>query len=170
MTLAYQADISTGQLPTPAPVRSAGRERRVHLRREATRIWAQVDGGWYRVHDLSLGGLMLDRPVDGPDVGGTIEGEIHSRAGPRLTQTSFRATVVRHDERDGRIGIAFDPMEAEQIDGLLQILSSMERAYVSALEADQRRELLQRRLRRLAVVAVVGAVVAGLGYGAWFMR
>lgn len=153
----------------PAAIPSAGRDRRVHHRREATRVWAQVDGGWYRVHDLSLGGLMLDLPVDGPGIGGAIEGEIHSRAGNRPTQTSFRATVVRFDEDERRIGIAFEPMEAEQIDGLLAILSSMERAYVSALEADQRREGLQRLLRRLAVVAIGAGTLVAAGYAAWMM-
>lgn len=133
-------------------------------------MWAQVDGGWYRVHDLSLGGLMLDMPVDGPDVGGAIEGEIHSRASDRPSQTSFRATVVRFDESDQRIGIAFEPMEAEQIDGLLAVLSSMERAYVSAREADLRRANMQRRLRRLAIATIVAAALVAAGSAAWFMR
>ena len=170
MTLAYQADISTSQLPVPATAPSGGRERRVHHRREATRVWAQVDGGWYRVHDLSLGGLMLDHPVDGPEVGGVIEGEIHSRATARPYQTSFRATVVRHDRHDSRIGIAFEPMEPEQIDGLLAILSSVERAYVTSREADQRRAELRRLLRRLAVAAAAGIVLVAAGYSVWFLR
>lgn len=113
---------------------------------------------------------MLDLPVDGPEVGGAIEGEIHSRATARAYQTSFRATVVRFDKHDRRIGIAFEPMEAEQIDGLLAILSSVERAYVNLREADQRRVELRRFVRRLVVAAVAGIALAAAGYAAWFMR
>lgn len=170
MTLAYQPEIPTASMLAPEAAQTAGRERRVHHRREAHRVWAQVDGGWYRVHDLSLGGLALDRPVDGPDVGGIIEGEIHSRAGRRQSHIGFRAEVVRADDRDDRIGVAFEPMEAEQIDGLLAILSSVERDYVAAREADQRREDMRRRLRRLAVGALMAAGLVAAGYAAWIMR
>ena len=154
----------------PAPAQSAGRDRRVHHRREAIKVWAQVDGGWYRVHDLSLGGLGLDRPVDRPGIGAPIEGEIHSRAGARSWKTTFCATVVRLDDGDARIGVAFAPMEPEQIDGLLAILSAVEREYVMGREAELRGASLRRRLRQLGVGTLIVAGTLAAGYAAWFMR
>lgn len=134
-------------------------------------MWAQVDGRCYRVHDLSLGGLGFDRPDEAPGIGTLIDGEIHSQAGDRPKQISFQATVVRVDERENRVGAAFTPMEAEQIDGLLAILSAVERDYATTLEAALHRAVLQRRRRRLAVAAIIITVGAGaFGYAAWFMR
>ena len=164
MALAYQADSPTDSLTPPASAEESGRDRRVHHRRDAIKVWAQVDGGWYKVHDLSLGGLRLDRPVDNPGQGEIIEGDIHSRAGNRARQTSFSATVVRVESD------AFAPMADEEIDGLLAILSAVEREFVAGREAEHRRQELRRALRRLAVgvLIVAGAVAAGLA--AWFMR
>ena len=167
MTHAQQGEAS--RPVGPAASGTTGRDRRVHHRRETNRVWAQVDGGWYTVHDLSLGGLALDRPVGSPDVGGTIEGEIHSRAADRNLRTSFEATIVRIDA-DDRIGVAFAPMAAEQIDGLLTILSAVERDFVQTREAALRREELRRRLRRLGVLGLGVAGAVGLGYAAWIMR
>lgn len=148
----------------------SSRERRVHHRREASRVWAQLDGGWYQVHDLSLGGLAIERPVDAPGIGGRIEGEIHSRAGNRPLQTGFSATVVRVDAREQRIGASFEPMEPEQIDRLLAIMSSVERDYVTALEADHRRVRLRRALRRLVIGTLAAACIVAAGFAAWFVR
>ncbi|WP_268245292.1 PilZ domain-containing protein [Thalassobaculum fulvum] len=170
MALAYQADSPTDHVAPPAPLADGGRERRVHHRREAVKVWAQVDGGWYKVHDLSLGGLRLDRPVDSPGEGGVIEGDIHSRAGNRARQAGFSATVVRVEDDGQRIGVAFAPMADEQIDGLLAILSAVEREFVSAREAELRREELRRALRRLGVGSLIAAGVVTAGFAAWFMR
>ncbi len=170
MTLAQDDESPSDGLTSTGAAGSTGRERRVHHRREASRVWAQVDGGWYKVHDVSLGGLRLERPVDGPDIGGVIEGEIHSRAGNRQKHLAFRASVVRVEQETSRIGVAFTPMEAEQIDGLLAILSAVERDYVAFREAEHRVAALRRRLRRLAVIGAVTAGAAAAGYAVWFMR
>lgn len=167
MTVAHSIDFS-GEPGSPAP--ASGRDRRVHHRREAGRVWAQVDGGWYKVLDLSLGGLRIERPVDSPGIGGVIEGEIHSRAAGLKRQSSFRATVVRVGGDDDGIGVAFAPLEAEQIDGLLAILSAMERDFVDSRHAIVRQQELQRSLRRLSYVALAAVIAVGLGYAAWFAR
>lgn len=170
MTLVYNETPPFRAMAPPAERPLSGRDRRVHHRREADLVWAQVDGGWYKIHDLSLGGLGLDRPVDDPGIGSVIDGEIHSRAAGRPLRCSFQATVVRLDNDGARIGVAFTPMDAEQIDGLLAIMSAVEREYVRLREAALRREDLRRRLRRLviAAAATIGAVAAG--YAAWVMR
>lgn len=170
MTLAYQVELPTDRLAMPVPARNAGRDRRVHHRREAIKVWAQVDGGWYRVHDLSLGGLGLERPVDRPGIGTRLEGEIHSRACSRNWKTSFSATVVRLDDGDSRVGVAFAPMEPEQIDGLLAILSAVEREYVMSREAELRSEALHRLLRQLGYGVLIAAGTVAAGYAAWLMR
>ena len=153
-----------------AQPRPSGRDRRVHNRRETTRVWAQVDGGWYTVHDLSLGGLALDRPVDDPDAGTRIDGEIHSRAAGRSLRTSFEATVVRVDSAENRIGVAFTPMAPEQIDGLLTILSAVERDFVETRESALRRQALRKRLRRLGWIALGVVAAIALGFAAWIVR
>ncbi len=129
-----------------------------------------MDGGWYTVHDLSLGGLALDRPVDNPDVGDRIDGDIHSRAADRSLRTSFEATIVRVDSAENRIGVAFTPMSPEQIDGLLTVLSAVERDFVETREAALRREALRKRLRRLGWIALSVVAAVGLGFAAWIMR
>lgn len=143
---------------TAATSAPSGRERRVHHRRAVVRVWAQIDDGWYKVHDLSLGGLAVDTPVDRPRIGSMIDGELHSRADDRHRQSTFRASVVRVDS--DRIGLAYEPMEPEQIDGLLSILSAVERDFVHAQVDILRREALRVRLRRLGYVAAILAVVA----------
>lgn len=170
MTLVYKESTPFRSLTVPAPRSAGGRDRRTHHRREVELVWAQVDDGWYKVYDLSLGGLGLDRPVDSPGIGVAIEGEIHSRAAGRALRCSFEATVVRIDDGGARIGVAFTPMDADQIDGLLAIMSAVEREYVRVREAALRREELRRRLRRfaLASAAVLGAVA--VGYAVWIMR
>jgi len=170
MALAYQADSPSDNVTPPASAEESGRDRRVHYRRDAVKVWAQVDGGWYKVHDLSLGGLRLDRPVDNPGQGETIEGDIHSRAGNRARQTSFSATVVRVESDATRIGVAFAPMADEEIDGLLAILSAVEREFVAGREAERRRQELRRTLRRLATGVLIVAGVGAAGFAAWFMR
>lgn len=170
MALAYQADSPTDNVTPPVSAEESGRDRRVHYRREAVKVWAQVDGGWYKVHDLSLGGLRLDRPVDNPGQGEVIEGDIHSRAGSRAHQTSFSATVVRVETDAKRIGVAFAPMEDEEIDGLLAILSAVEREFVASREAELRREQLQQALRRLGISALLLTGIAVAGFAVWFMR
>jgi len=136
----------------------SGRERRVHHRRAVVRVWAQIDGGWYKVHDLSLGGLAVDTPVDRPGIGSVIDGELHSRADDRQRQSTFRASVVRVES--DRIGLAYEPMEPEQIDGLLSILSAIERDFVHTRVDILRREALRVRLRRLGYLAAVLVAVA----------
>ena len=133
-------------------------------------MWAQVDGGWYKVHDLSLGGFGLDRPVERPDVGTVIDGEIHSRTGYRHLQSSFQATVVRVDEDDNRIGVAFAPLEPDQIDGLLAILSAVEREFIDAEEASLRSDALWRRMRRFGVTILVLGIAAAAGFAFWHLR
>lgn len=169
MTLAQNLDSAPDAFPAPSRRPSSGRDRRVHHRREVARVWAQIDGGWYPVHDLSLGGLSVDRPVEAPDVGNAVEGEIHSRAGGRQHRSTFQATVVRIDDDGSRIGAAFLPMEPEQIDGLLSILASVEREFVEAREAELRHEAFRRRLRRLGIAAAVAIVAVAAGYAAWMM-
>ena len=166
---AAEATPSSGRDRRAQP-RPSGRDRRVHHRRETTRVWAQVDGGWYTVHDLSLGGLALDRPVDNPDVGARIDGEIHSRAADRNLRTSFEATIVRVDSAENRIGGAFTPMSPEQIDGLLSVLSAVERDFVETRVAALRRAAQRKRLRRLGWIALGVVGIIGLGFAAWIMR
>ena len=170
MTLAHKEDhlLDPTMLKGSSP--TSGRERRVHHRREAGRVWAHVDGGWYKVHDLSLGGFGLDRPVERPDIGTLITGEIHSRAGNRNWHSSFEATVVRVDEDDNRIGVAFAPLGPDQIDGLLAILSAVEREFVDNEEAALRYAAFVRRLKRFGVAILFIATGVALGSAAWFMR
>lgn len=170
MTLAHRDDRLLVPIVAKGSESTNGRERRVHHRREAGRVWAQVDGGWYKVHDLSLGGFGLDRPVENPTVGTVIDGEIHSRAGDRSRSSGFQGTVVRVDLDEGRIGVAFAPLEPDQIDGLLAILSAIEREFVNTEEAALRHAALWRRLRRLgiAVLTIGTAVSACLIF--WFVR
>jgi len=170
MTLVYKDSPSFRAPALPAERPASGRDRRVHHRRDAELVWAQVDGGWYKVHDLSLGGLGLDRPVEAPGIGSVLGGEIHSRAAGRPLRCDFEATVVRLDDGGARIGVAFTPMEADQIDGLLAIMSAVERDYVQQRQAAQRGDALRHRLRRLAIVGAAVIVAIAAGYAAWVMR
>lgn len=170
MTLVYKLSSPLPSLGMPAQRPASGRDRRVHHRREVELVWAEVDGGWYKVHDLSLGGLALDRPVDAPGIGSVIAGELHSRAAGRLLRCGFRATVARLDDGGARIGAAFVPMDADQIDSLLSIMSAVEREYVRVRQAAAKRDQMRRRLRRLAVIVAGMAAAVAAGYAAWYLR
>lgn len=168
MSLAPSTAENDGAAPArraPAPATS-GRERRQHHRRETRRVWVEVNGGWYRVLDLSLGGLRIEAPVDDFQEGEAFFGELHSRALGRSDQTGFEATVTRVELDNGALGAYFAPMAPDQIDTLLAILSAVEREFVEDLEAEERQVAFRQRLRRMLVVGAILAAgtAAALAY------
>ena len=98
-----------------------------------------------------------------------IRGELCQSSGGTKVRMSLQAKVVRIDNGAGFVGAAFMPMEAEQIDALLNMLSAIERDYLASRDAEERRLAFYQTLRRVGIIG--GVTLAGLvgGYVLWTM-
>ncbi len=156
--------------PISASAKQGGRERRQHGRWKVTGAYVQVDGNRFPLIDISMGGFQMSG--DSRDVGGNriFEGTITWPDGGRNGTVDFKARAVRIEPDSEMIGVAFEPMEGEQIDQLLGMLSAIEAKWRYERERVERSGILRRRLRRLvASISIIG-IVGGLGWVAWVLK
>ncbi len=142
------------------------RDRRQHHRRSTHRSWVEVDGEAYWVVDISLGGLRFEAPHDHEHMGAEIAGVLVYQDDRSMTRMPFRAEVVRVDPSGGTVGATFRNLPDAQIDDLLVILSSVERAFNEARSLQQReqdrRERIAKLTKWLAILTLLGmAGIAG---------
>lgn len=144
----------------------AGRDRRQHHLRSTHRSWVEVDGQAYWILDISLGGLRFEAPHDQQHLGAEIAGVLVYQDDRTMTRMPFRADVVRVDPKTGTVGASFRRLEDTQIDDLLVILSSVERAFNEGrslqLREQERRERLAKLTKWLSILTLLGMVgIAG---------
>lgn len=121
------------------------------------------------MHNLSLGGLSIQPPAAYRAVGQLLQGYLcHASSGVKL-RSPLLATIVRIDDESDFVGAAFAPMEAEQIDAVLSMLSAIERDYLASRDAEERRLQFRKTLRRIAIIG--GVFLAGVvgGFVLWTM-
>lgn len=120
--------------------------------------------------DISMGGFQMsdeNRTVSGV---GIFEGTIVWPDGGRHGTVDFKARAVRVEPDSEMIGAAFEPMEGEQIDQLLGMLSTIEGKWRAERERADRAGARRRILRRLvASISIIG-IVGGLGWVVWILE
>jgi hypothetical protein len=152
------------------PAKKGGRERRQHGRWKVTDGYVKVGNIRFSLIDISLGGFQMsgdNRTVRGV---GIFEGSIIWPDGGRHGTVDFKARAVRVEQDSEMIGAAFEPMEGEQIDQLLAMLSTVEGKWRAERERAERAETRRRMLRRLvASISIIG-IVGGLGWVVWILE
>jgi hypothetical protein len=154
----------------PPPAKKGGRERRQHGRLKVTGGYVTVGNIRFSLVDISMGGFQMggdNRRVNGTDI---FEGTIIWPDGGRHGTVNFKARAVRVESDSELIGAAFEPMEGEQIDQLLGMLSAIEGKWRAERERAERAETRRRMLRRLvASISIIG-IVGGLGWVVWVLE
>jgi len=161
------AGLETGGRGELQPQGNAGRDRREHHRRSTRRSWIEIAGQSCWVHDISLGGMRFETPAEPHHLEEPIAGELVYQDDRTMARLPFRARIVRIEHDGQLVGAAFEPFDDEQIDALLVILSSIERAFAEAREMEmrqERRRLLLARLTRWLSIGTILALFALIGY------
>lgn len=156
--------------PAPAPAKKGGRERRQHGRWKVTGGYVKVGNIRFSLVDISMGGFQMRGDNRSVGEAGIFEGSIVWPDGGRHGQIDFKARAVRVEPDSEMIGAAFEPMDGEQIDQLLGMLSAAEAKWRNERERAERAEIMRRRLRRLvASVSIIG-IMGGLGWVVWVLE
>ncbi len=156
--------------PDMPPAKKGGRERRQHGRWKVTGAYVQVGEDRFPLVDISMGGFQMRGDNHGAFGAGVFTGSIIWPDGGRNGTVDFKARAVRTEPGSEMIGAAFQPMEGEQIDQLLAMLSAIEGRWRHDRERAERSVILRRRLRRLvASVSLIG-ILGGLGWVAWVLK
>jgi hypothetical protein len=154
----------------PAAVKKGGRERRQHGRWKVNGAFVKVGNIRFSLVDISMGGFQMsgdNRTVSGA---GVFDGSIVWPDGGRHGNLDFKARAVRIEAESEMIGAAFEPMEGQQIDQLLGMLSAIEGKWRAARERAERAEIRRRMLRRMvASISIIG-IVGGLGWVVWILE
>lgn len=166
LPLPYATLQETARQSPPEVQAAADRDRRQHHRRSTHRSWVEVDGDAYWVVDISLGGLRFEAPHEQDHLGAEIAGVLVYQDDKSMTRMPFRAEVVRVDPEGGTVGATFRNLPDTQIDDLLVILSSVERAFNEARSLQQkehdRRDRIAKLTKWLAILTLLGmAGIAG---------
>ena len=136
-------------------------ERRRHHRRTTHRVWVEVGGSPCWIDDISLGGFQFTQAdaVSREEIlDTTISGTLVYQDDRAMYRMPFQARVVRFDEESSSVGVAFEPLNDDQIDVLLQVISAIERAVDERRERDARLER-RRKWLKYGVAAASGAAV-----------
>jgi hypothetical protein len=143
---------------------SSGRDRRAHHRRSTQRSWIEIDGHPCWVVDVSLGGLRFEAPNEQSHKGEMIAGELVYQDDRQMIRMPFRAEIRRVDPELDTVGVAFVDLQDEEIDKLLIILSSIERAYHDARAFEQREIARRARVAKLARWLAIGTMLGLSGF------
>lgn len=131
-----------------------GRERRRHGRWRVEGGHVAVSGQNWPLVDISIGGFQARAIGDLPPLSPDFEGNIVWRQGREAINFHFRASVVRRDAETGFLAAEFEPLEGEEIDTLLRMLSAIEEERYLKLEREQRAAARRIFLRRALVTGV----------------
>lgn len=164
---AEDADMVTELVPSAEQISldRSGRDRRQHGRWEVSGATVSIEDETFSVVDISIGGFQARIEGGVFHVGQDLDGMLVRAGKSTRNHLDFSARIVRVDDESNLFAAAFEPLEGQQIDRLLSLLSSID---AERRKDKERMHRARDRGRRITRIAVAFTIVAVIAVGAWF--